>query len=1544
MSSTNKYDENSNKESLKKNGTLTRRKFAKISLTAIAVGGIAVFLKKVTPPIGVWGANFPINKLVHSAFRLTDHCSLLNLDYYFVNCEYRGGKIWAKYGPHENYMVVRLPQQHIAEQSFDDGSTGPYKAATYISNYSYLVFRILFPEDGFWESIASGNDGKYTSIGLTKEDLLNWNNEEKFRLVVRQDLTESLFELCKPEYYNNPPSDIHIIDSLKKKDPRIADSTELGKLLQDHLENRYPFQQKQKSANHDSLKINIDSSIYDINRIPKAYGDPITAIELPWRLIISPKLPDSSRFKFKWDIPPTAIEQNDSEKKANKQRHKLWTATLSIAERNDTEYLNKKRSEAKKNDEDHQQASTGSLNDVINQLELMILGSPDYLITSDQYNDILPTGAHRKDLVALYIKLKVLARTEKLVLSAIGATVKIHLKNEKIEDALKRSIGVIEWNQIISFGRDEKVEVSTLFLEAEFGHKMAYIQIAERQLRDGEYVLIKTPYIMPLDISKDYTNHITQTTDLKDKDGSTQVISRFNTPFKKITFLETKPKRLIMNKKDDGTQEEFNQDQLNQTKTSFQFEAIDWHDNVIRFTKEINAITFNYALSSISGIDGATNTSLRSKAFGNKDIYVPEPSISIPDTSKFILKDINVIESDPKNDNQVKIDSLDKTLGLIKSNTKYFTRALDSVYLHGSPLPETIKIEDYLNEVDEYYDNFFQYIKNIVFDLYSKTNATSSDIQTKIQTIDFEFLKAFLIEHYLFIGKTNFSKIVSLYQKILFDNKLILENEDLLTKNFQIIFSKKEKIILDDFNLYLKASFDSGINLNLQNDPLTDQNIQDILNIVEKTYKDEFLKWIIAYNCIFSTNTILEESSKQLIRQLATDFPEISKTISKLQILFNQGKDKANALIENITERLELFYQLEQKAKDIPGLILLQKQKIGYAIREKFDEEINKNLGKSRKELEDDVANATGQVKKSLSELESEYIIFKGGLRQASNKTFDFFHDYAIIPQVQQAKVYVSALNKLVNEDLPISINYAKDYLENQVRDAEFEVKQNAAMVFAEVQQYSREQVKGLIQKVGDKMPGFNIEVPAHYLTYARNPQELVDSAVENVRSQLGLPDNFKKQITDYSRDLIFISDEVKNAVKVIDDLKNADPKKYFKDLGAKLFGSIGLEDILDIGFDLPRLTELPDRLIYQVSTDKFKNFQAAFVVFKPNAKAGGAPTRLELFVSKSLKNAQEYHAYTQLNNFSVGVVIGGTEVLTITFEQFKITSSPNQPKKTDVSITDVKLGGPLEFIAELAKRFMAPGNGMRIKPGPRSLTVDYTIVLPDIKAPAFNFRNLQLVIGVNIPYDPSTLKAISFMIGVNKPEDKFLVSAGTYGGRGHFQIRATPKGIEQIDIAIELGAYASIDLGIGKGEVFLFFGFWFVTGKDDTGQNFIKAVAYVICAGSATVLGFITIGVSVLIALTYIKRGGESLFYGEAVVTYSVKIAFFKKEFSLRYYKEIAGSSKGNNTQSLQTGAILLNATAPGGVSVNNDFGAMGFEDVFENENALEQYLSCFA
>lgn len=1451
----------------------SRRKFIRnISITGIGAAGVAVFLDKFTR---VFEGDTPyIRNCIEQSFRLTDHRSLLNLEYYFINCHYhiRKKKIIALYGPHENFMIVRLPQQHIAETSFTptEATAASYiRAATYISGYSYLVFRILFPQHSFFKRLGTLEDGEVTDVHMGREDLLDWGCEEKFRLVVRQDLAVPIFETENIRRTINK--------SIIEKD------------------NHYPFQQVPVDSDKlgsQSYRDSLSNDSLRINKIPKVYGDPVTAIELPWRLIISPKLPDSRKYKFKWEIPDTYTGNTD--------RHLLWTATLSITERTDSDYQTLKAHEQKEKENTSNAGST-ILNEAISQLEIMILGSPDYRdgkgnISNKVLDKVLPQTWHRDNLVALYIKLRLLARTDKIVFSPFGATASFHLKNNDIEEGLRKGIEVLEWNHVISFGQDEKVEVATLFLEAEFGHKMVYIKTTQRQLIKGVYALIKRDYLMPLDISKDFSNHVTQVNTGADKNG---INSRFGSPFKKITFLEAKPKQLLP----EGLV--FNRKDITYSETYFAFEAIDWHDQVINFNKKINSLPIGASID-----DSGNGTAFKDLISDNKSQDVKR---NIPETEKIVFKPAaSILSSTTGNANTADLDNLIKKG---KSLAGSFEQSISKIF-SGLPVTDLDRVREKVEEaieisksklVPEILDPTMLY-KKLTEKYLAFNNRLERNFQILIESWSRQEL---IIYNDIQAFHEKVVKGLDIVNKDFFD--FLKENEGAEFDNLLKTF--KELKNLDTANVFylrckgLAAMWKQQVLDRYTRDPQINQLLDDFGKLNSK-----------------------EEIVNSLLNAIITESPAIAEILKDIATIKSKIPAAAAELLtglrQNIKDRIDSYREVEELVKKIPNIIMLKRQKIGYAIKQAIS-----------KEKQEIIDRATNAAKKSLSELESEYIIFKGKLREAEMQAFDFFHEHAIIPEVQQAKVYVSSLNRLLSDEIPININYAREYLDNQFKDLEFEAKENAAMLFAEVQQSSRDQVSGLVRKLGEKMPGMNVELPIHYLTYLQNPRA-ADTAV---LKELGYSIKDLEMIKEASKDLVFIGEGVKNAIKTVQDLENVDPKAYFKKLGAKLFGSIGLEDILGVGFDLPRVTELPDRIIYQFSTDRFKEAQLAFVAFKPGA-GRGEPTKLDLFISKSLIKANEFYAYTKLNNFSVSVVIGGTEVITILFDSFKISQTPGNPKKTDISISDIKMGGVLEFISEIAKKFQAPGNGMLIKPGPRQLDLSYGITLPNISAPAFNLKNLQLNIGVNIPYDPSSVRPISFTAGLNSFNNKFLISAGIYGGRGHIQLRATPKGVEMIDMAMEMGAYAGLDLGIGKGEVFLFFGIWFMCGRDpDSGENMVKAVAYVLAAGSAVVLGFISIGVRVMISLTYIKRGKMSLMFGEAIVTYSVKIAFFKKEFSIRYYKEIAGSGEGNQSSGTNTQLAFIGGVLSGEKKKTEGEEKKEFEEVFENNAVLNTYIDCF-
>lgn len=223
-------------------------------------------------------------------------------------------------------MIVRLPQQHIQEQAydvsytssgcvFDDKASPPneWTAVTRISGYSYLVFRIIFPQ---------GKDEQ--KIPLTEETLLDWNNniQDIFRLVVRQNLAESLFEITISDVAGVRKENVHPFNYIK-----------LGQNSNDSWE-KFDISKSYKSFKY----------VYNYDNFPKVFSDPITALEFPWRLILSPKLPDQDRFKWNWEFSKTPVVTNNEITEAE-----LWYASLTIKE--DSEYLKKLTNKKKGNKE-----------------------------------------------------------------------------------------------------------------------------------------------------------------------------------------------------------------------------------------------------------------------------------------------------------------------------------------------------------------------------------------------------------------------------------------------------------------------------------------------------------------------------------------------------------------------------------------------------------------------------------------------------------------------------------------------------------------------------------------------------------------------------------------------------------------------------------------------------------------------------------------------------------------------------------------------------------------------------------------------------------------------------------------------------------------------------------------------------------------------------------------------------------------------------------------------------------------------------------------
>ena len=1369
--------------------------------------------------------------LIDYGYRLTKYESLLNLEFYFINFTLKEGalcfkdKILGRYGQKECYMVVRLPQQHIAEQALSINENEPnfemidkFTAVTRISGYSYLVFRVMFPD---------GTEN--VKIPLMVNTLMDWNNHIKgkgyeLKLVVRQNLNESLFEIQTRNLFGAV-----------------------------QMENHYPLGYAPPSNKIDGT---VGEWNYDYNKIPKVYGDPVTAIEAPWRLILSPKLPNQDKFRFKWTFSKepassknrTRVTDDNNKSKTIKVFYttaEIWTATLSLEE--DPQYAETIRIRKSRSGEIAKEKSfQADLEEEIRSMELMLLGSPDYpspkADMDKSFKDdeampgfnaiyrVLPASKDRRNLVELYIKYKLLARTDKLMFSPLGITTFMELKNSLIDTTSKKKNNLYSWKHFISFGRDEEVEVVRLILDKELGHKHLLVSTTKRRTLRGVSYLDYREYVMPLDKLINYENHISEK-----NDAGEVVVSKFQSPFRSIEIKELKPKRIIPlakmaldtklktaylkefdtyvynNPRYDGTSSEpktisnekarlfYPVDFYTSEPVVFEYEAVDWHEQKVKFNKQIQAVELevNNVLTAVTG----------NKNIEEIDAFFDGGLVSVH-------KGLREIEN--------------KLSGDLEATAKKEWTEFHKRY------------GDYLKIAEH------KYIRDIKILAY-KVNSGMSELKE--------------------LNKT-FNDLLTLFDPIKNNGW-----KELIGEKLERLQKKELDEIDANFKKIAKGIEDIRIVITGNPPPVLLSIVKDL-----DKYSREVLK------AVDESEEIRKALQSTRWYDILVKADEISEELVKFQAILTSGIVSVEKLPTIALEAAKIKGLSADSIKSIINRGVLNTIEI-----------FNQNIGFTPKNIEEGVE----YVEDEISNLKTEYLLFKGNLTreaegEAEKTAVNFFSQYASMPELQRAQAYVGALNKLVNDQVPVNFKYAKDYVNSQVEALQLEVKKNASRVYAEVTRASQDYLKGQIRKVAADMGGYiNPEIPVEYITYLKDPKKLKEAIkgglIKNIPSELI---DAYDDVTGAYNNLVFISHQAKEAWK---DVRQIRPADFFAGLDAKILGSIELKEILGLNFEMPRMSVvkddrgLPVKVVYNFLTDKIKEKDLGMVRFYSKNK--GKPAMFQVYMEKGIRDPKQYSSFTKLENFSVGLKPFGPEILTIFFGKLEVSSSSSKAKKTEVIIDDIKFGGPLDFVGKLAESLKIPGTGLRIKPSLKEIEIGYLYTMPSIETPSFNLANLKFDLAFTIPLPSPSAKApkeLSTIFSINKPGDKFLVSAGIFGGRGHFVLEATPKKLIGIDASIEFGGYFGINLGIAKGYVFLFAGIRYQTQTID-GEKNVLLTAYIICSGGVTVFGFISVSVTFMLSLRYNVQSNE--LFGTASVSYSIKIGWFTKSFTLKYSKTLKGS-----------------------------------------------------
>lgn len=380
-------------------------------------------------------------------------------------------------------------------------------------------------------------------------------------------------------------------------------------------------------------------------------------------------------------------------------------------------------------------------------------------------------------------------------------------------------------------------------------------------------------------------------------------------------------------------------------------------------------------------------------------------------------------------------------------------------------------------------------------------------------------------------------------------------------------------------------------------------------------------------------------------------------------------------------------------------------------------------------------------------------------------------------------------------------------------------------------------------------------------------------------------------------------------------------PGEFF-DLDARILGVIPLSEIIAVlGLDTTTPTlldfftsggDIEDSTGYAYDWDTpLEPWDSGILKFGPR-KEGKSQLTISGGVYIELETPPKIAGFIsgKITNFRVTLEVAGNGIQ-VDFLQISLHAPLGEKVQFDVDIDSVTFIGPLmEFVQKL-KKSLGFGNGFDIVLSPTSVTAQLgPFELPGIGFGVFSMSQISFFAACDIYFRGN--KPILFTFNFSTLAMPFTLAVALLGGRGHFHIALDTSGIQEIAASLEFGAITEFNFGgFAHGNLYVMGGMFYnskrllVPSSKNTAimvsETVITVIIYVRAGGSLSCFGFITVSLDVHLGLAIAKRGGNTVAYGTATLSFSVKIGFFKKSFSVTFSKELPGSNSSASAQRIQ-------------------------------------------
>ena len=335
------------------------------------------------------------------------------------------------------------------------------------------------------------------------------------------------------------------------------------------------------------------------------------------------------------------------------------------------------------------------------------------------------------------------------------------------------------------------------------------------------------------------------------------------------------------------------------------------------------------------------------------------------------------------------------------------------------------------------------------------------------------------------------------------------------------------------------------------------------------------------------------------------------------------------------------------------------------------------------------------------------------------------------------------------------------------------------------------------------------------------------------------------------------------------------------------LFGVFPLIDLIPEALELKRAPQIVADAAGQRLTWKAPLFKGGPLPFFEGCalRPGGPQPELRIDSASSVEGGRMRSRTTcEIRQVELVFALAGREIVVVPVNRITFTSIDGGKPAVDVELGQITFGGVLAFVRRLSELIdglgLAGGPAIDVTPDLVRSTIELPV--PSLALGMFALENINFGTTLELPFNSTPSLAFSFAT----PANRFRLTVSALAGGGYLILRVSTRGIEQLEGAIEFGASVSVNFGeIAKGSVSIMAGIYLRLGAGDAILE-----GYLRVTGEARVLGLVTLGVELLLGVSYDFNSKVVRARGE--IAFSVKCLFFKKTVRAPFSREFSASN----------------------------------------------------